>query len=112
MPVLCRIMSTDDCCASLARHTPVALLSSQLRWSAACDIFSCQQAARTALQEHLAGLPRALDGGPVQRGAAVLVGQVQARIHDKQKAHRVRHTLVGGPVGVGQGIMSAAGAVP
>ena len=89
MPVLCRITSTSNCSALLARYTPVALLSSQLGWSAACDVFGGQQAARAALQQDLAGLPRALDGCPVQRGAAVLVGQVQARIHDQEQAHRV-----------------------
>ena len=41
------------------------------------------------LQQHRAGLCVATDGGPVQRGAALFVRQVDAGAQDQQQAQRV-----------------------
>lgn len=47
------------------------------------------------LHQHCAGLPIALDGGPVQRRAALLVRQAVAAVQHQQQPDAIRKPLVG-----------------
>ena len=52
----------------------------------------------THLEQQGASLRVAADGGPVQRGAALAVGEAPARVHDQEQPDRVAEALIRGPV--------------
>ena len=76
----------------------VPLLDGQLRGRGARAVGLPQHLPAAALHQHRAGLAVALDGGPVQRGAALAVRQGHPGPQEEQQPHGVGKPLVGRPV--------------